>query len=47
MVHSSNVFTSFDLVQGYLELVMAEEDIKMTAFRVGSSGVCHLAAVSR
>ena len=37
-VHSSNVFTSFDLVQGYLQLAMVEDDIKKTAFRAGSSG---------
>ena len=36
-VHQSNCFTSFHLVQGYLQLAMAEEDIKKTAFRVGSS----------
>ena len=39
MVHNCNVFTSFDLVQGYLQLAMAEEDIKKTAFRAGSSGL--------
>ena len=39
MVHSTNVFTSFDLVQGYLQLAMAEDDIKKTAFRAGSSGL--------
>ena len=38
-VHNCNVFTSFDLVQGYLQLAMAEEDIKKTAFRAGSSGL--------
>ena len=38
VVHSSNVFTSFGLVQGYLQLAMAEDDIKKTAFRAGSSG---------
>ena len=37
-VHSSNVSTSFDLVQGYLQLAMAEEDIR-TIFRAGSSGL--------
>ena len=36
VVHSSNVFTSFDLAQGYLQLAMAEDDIKKTAFRAGS-----------
>ena len=39
MVHSSNVFTSFDLAQGHLHLAMAEEDIKKTAFRADSSGL--------
>ena len=39
VVQSSNVFTSFGLVQGYLQLVMAEDDIKKTAFRAGSSGL--------
>ena len=39
MVHNSNVFTSFDLVQGYLQLAMAEDDIKKTTFRAGSSGL--------
>ena len=38
-VHNCNVFTSFDLVQGYLQLAMAEEDIKKTTFRAGSSGL--------
>ena len=37
VLHISNVFTSFDLVQEYLWLVMAEDDIKKTAFRAGSS----------
>ena len=39
VVHNCNVFTSFDLAQGYLQLAMAEEDIKKTAFRAGSSGL--------
>ena len=39
MVHNCNVFPSFDLVQGYLQLAMAEDDIKKTAFRAGSSGL--------
>ena len=39
MVHSSNAFTSFGLAQGYLQLDMAEDDIKKTAFRAGSSGL--------
>ena len=38
-VHNCNVFTSFDLAQGYLQLAMAEDDIKKTAFRAGSSGL--------
>ena len=32
-------FTSFDLVQGYLQMAMEEEDMKKTAFRAGSSGL--------
>ena len=39
VVHNCDVFTSFDLAQGYLQLAMAEEDIKKTAFRAGSSGL--------
>ena len=39
MVHNCNVFTSFNLVQGYLQLAMAEDDIKKTTFRAGSSGL--------
>ena len=38
-VHQSNWFTSFDLAQGYLQLTTVDEDIKKTAFRVGSSGL--------
>ena len=38
-VHNCNVFTSFNLAQGYLQLAMAEDDIKKTAFRTGSSGL--------
>ena len=38
-VHSSNWFSSFDLAQGYLQLVMDESDIKKTAFRAGSMGL--------
>ena len=38
-VHNSNVFTSFYLAQGYLQLAMAEDDIKKTTFRAGSSGL--------
>ena len=33
------VFFSFDLAQGYLQLVMDESDIKKTAFRAGSMGL--------
>ena len=39
VVHNCNVFTSFDLVQGYLQLAMTEDDIKKTTFRAGSSGL--------
>ena len=39
VVHNCNFFTSFDLVQGYLQLAMAEDDIMKTAFRAGSSGL--------
>ena len=39
VVHSSNVFTSFALVQGYLQLATTEADIKKTTFRAGSSGL--------
>ena len=39
VVHNYNVFTSFDLVQGYLQLAMAKDDIKKTTFRAGSSGL--------
>ena len=38
-MHYCNVFTSFNLAQGYLQLAMAEDDIKKTAFRAGSSGL--------
>ena len=38
-VHNCNVFISFDLVQGYLQLAVAEDDIKKTTFRAGSSGL--------
>ena len=41
-VHNCNVFTSFNLVQEYLQLAMAEDDIMMTAFRPGSSGLYKL-----
>ena len=39
VVHSSKIFTSFDLEQGYLKLAMAEDDIKKTTFRAGSLGL--------
>ena len=38
-VHSSNFFTSFDLTQGYLQLAMAEDDIRKTTFRASSTGL--------
>ena len=38
-VHSSNWFSSFDLAQGYLQLVMEESDIKKPVFRAGSMGL--------
>ena len=38
-MHNCNVFTSFDLAQGYLPLAMAEDDFKKTAFRADSSGL--------
>ena len=38
-VHTCYVFTSFNLVHGYLQLAMAEDDIKKTSFRAGSSGL--------
>ena len=38
-VHSSNWFSSFDLAQGYLQLVMDESDIKKTVFRTSSMGL--------
>ena len=38
-VHNCNVFTSFNLVQGSLQLAMAEEDIKKTVIRVGPPGL--------
>ena len=39
MVHNCNVFTAFDLAQGYLQLAMAEDGIKKTTFQAGSSGL--------
>ena len=38
-VHNCNVFTSFNLAQGYLQLAIAEDDIKKNTFRTGSSGL--------
>ena len=39
VVHDCNVFTSFNLVQRYLQLAMAEDDIQKTTFRASSSGL--------
>ena len=39
VVHNCNVFTPFNLAQGNMQLAMAEDDIKKTAFRTGSSGL--------
>ena len=39
VVHSCNLFTSFDLAQGYLQMAVAEDDLKKTAYRAGSSGL--------
>ena len=41
-VDSSNWFSSFDLVHGYLQLAMEESDIKKTAFRASSMGLYEL-----
>ena len=38
-VCNCNVFTSFDLAQGYMQLAMAEDDIKKTTFKAGSLGL--------
>ena len=38
-MHHSNVFISEDLVHGYLQLAVTEDDIKKTAFRASSSGL--------
>ena len=38
--------TSFDLTQGYLQLVMDEADIHKTAFHVGSSGLYEFTRMS-
>ena len=38
-VHGCQWFTSFDLVQGYLQMPVEEADIPKTAFRAGSSGL--------
>ena len=38
-VDSSNIFTSFDLAQGYLQLAMTGDDIMKNTFRAGSSGL--------
>ena len=38
-VHNCQWFTSFDLVQGYLQMPVEEADIPKIAFRAGSSGL--------
>ena len=38
-VHNLQWFTSFYLVQGYLQIPVEEADIKKTAFRAGLSGL--------
>ena len=38
-VHSSSLFSSFDLAQGYLQLAMEENNIRKTAFRASSMGL--------
>ena len=38
-VHGSNWFSTFDLAQGYLQLVMEESDIKKTGFRASLMGL--------
>ena len=38
-VHSSNLFTSFNLTQGYFQLPMEEDNIKKTALGARSSGL--------
>ena len=38
-VHNCQWFLSFDLVQGYLQMPVAEADIHKTAFQAGSSGL--------
>ena len=38
-VHNYQWFTSFDLAQGYLQMLIEEPDIHKTAFRAGSSGL--------
>ena len=45
VVHNCDVFTSFNLAQGYLQLAMAEDDIKKTTFRAGSSGLYEFACM--
>ena len=39
VVNNCQWFTSFDLVQGYLQMPVAESDIHKMAFRAGSSGL--------
>ena len=38
-IHNSNWFSSFDLVQGYLQLAMEESNIKKTTLRASSMGL--------
>ena len=38
-VHNCQWFSSFDLVQGYLQMPVDEADIHRTAFQAGSSGL--------
>ena len=37
--HSSNWFTSFHLIEGYLQLALEDDDIRKTTFRAGSLGL--------
>ena len=42
VMHNCNVFTNFNLVQGYLQLAMAEDDTKKNTFRAGYLGCLNL-----